>query len=536
MRNASQDWGTAYDLLLKRMSPFARDFSENCEHFRAVQYKILTSILRDNHTTPLGLKYGFSSVSSYEEYSQRVPISTYEDYQDRFTRGDPNYFTHSPLKGYTLSSGSSSARKLIPLTEHLVSEFSRALCPWLTALLLHEPRCTTGPGYWIIGPVINHDDRGDRRLCADGDYFPAEIGAALSNVLMSVPSCGGSGGFAEWALITLAHLLLEPNLSWISVWSPSLLVKLVSYIPCVRSDLISIFEMGSFAQVATAISPLAMESVLRKLSERADVRKSILQELRENLNLSTAHLWPNLHVISCWTDGWAQLFLSDLQKLFPRAVIQPKGLLATECVISIPMSLSTADAPVLSYHSHFYEFSHDESGTIYLAADVRAGERYRVLVTTGGGLYRYDLGDYVEITGFYRGVPRLRFLGKGDTVSDVCGEKLNEAHVARCFTQVAKRLECSLAGSFLQPRYSAEGYHYCLYSPVCSTQEVALVLEHLETALRENSHYEQARLLGQLGSLRHEVISEFASSVTLSTAKQPSLRPLVSAESVKAQL
>jgi len=104
MSNASQDWAAAYDLLLKRMSPFAQDFSENCERFHAVQYEILTSILRDNHTTPLGLKYAFSSVSSYEEYAQRVPISTYEDYQDQLSWGDPSYFTHSPLKGYTLSS------------------------------------------------------------------------------------------------------------------------------------------------------------------------------------------------------------------------------------------------------------------------------------------------------------------------------------------------------------------------------------------------------------------------------------------------
>ena len=70
-----------------------------------------------------------------------------------------------------------------------------------------------------------------------------------------------------------------------------------------------------------------------------------------------------------------------------------------------------------------------------------------VVLTTGGGLYRYQLRDEVEVVGFFRRCPLLRFLGKSDRVSDLVGEKLAEAHVQG----VLDRL---LAAAELQPRFA----------------------------------------------------------------------------------
>ena len=127
--------------------------------------------------------------------------------------------------------------------------------------------------------------------------------------------------------------------------------------------------------------------------------------------------------------------MAEVQALFPSVEIQPKGLLATEGCVSFPLVEQTGAA--LALRSHFFEFEevddstteHGSSGNCRLAHELSRGGRYRVVLTTSGGLYRYQLHDVVEVVGFEKQCPLLRFLGKADRVSDLVGEKLGEPHV-----------------------------------------------------------------------------------------------------------
>ena len=68
---------------------------------------------------------------------------------------------------------------------------------------------------------------------------------------------------------------------------------------------------------------------------------------------------------------------------------------------------------------------------ISLAHQLIAGRDYQVIVTTGGGLYRYPLGDRIRVTGFVHGAPCFRFVGREGLVSDFFGEKLDAAFVEK---------------------------------------------------------------------------------------------------------
>ena len=136
--------------------------------------------------------------------------------------------------------------------------------------------------------------------------------------------------------------------------------------------------------------------------------------------------WPDLAVISCWTDGASAAEARRLREFFPTTAIQGKGLLATEACVSLP--LAAGRGPVLAVRSHFFEFTTDD-GRCLAAHEVEAGTEYSVVVTTGGGLYRYRLEDRVLVTGFLGTTPTLRFLGKAGHVCDRYGEKLHVRHV-----------------------------------------------------------------------------------------------------------
>src|SRR5262249_37552599 len=126
-----------------------------------------------------------------------------------------------------------------------------------------------------------------------------------------------------------------------------------------------------------------------------------------------------------WADAHSAVAASGLARRFPKVPIQPKGLLSTEGVISIPFQ----GAHPLAIRSHFFEFI-DPYHRVVSVSDLRVGERYAVILTTAAGLWRYRLNDIVQVTGRVKQTPSIRFVGRAGLVSDRVGEKLSEDFVA----------------------------------------------------------------------------------------------------------
>lgn len=58
----------------------------------------------------------------------------------------------------------------------------------------------------------------------------------------------------------------------------------------------------------------------------------------------------------------------------------------------------------------FYLRSDKPNPNTFLVDEVEVGEKYEVVFTQMYGLYRYRLGDVVEITGFYQNCPKVKVL------------------------------------------------------------------------------------------------------------------------------
>jgi hypothetical protein len=195
-------------------------------------------------------------------------------------------------------------------------------------------------------------------------------------------------------------------------------------------------------------------------------------------------------VISCWRDANAELAVADLQRRFPRAFIQRKGLLATEAFVSIPFSKSWP----LAVRSHFFEFI-DEQGSVHLASELREDETYEVVVTTAGGLCRYRLQDCVRVNGFVEKTPTLQFLGRKGNVSDRFGEKLSEAFVADVIKELTAGFQTPPRFALLAPDDDSSGCRYTLYAEAEIQMELA---GRLDALLRRNPQYDWCRKVDQL--------------------------------------
>jgi len=441
----------------------------------------------------------------------RVPILGYddlEDYVDMIGAGEKNVLTGNEIIMLETTSGSSAPSKLIPYTKELKKQFNHGVAPWITDIYAKFPTIFFGNSYWSISPV-NHKQR---RTAAgipigfeeDNEYF-GFFGRLFLKAIFAVPSeVKYIDNIESFRYVTMLFLLKTKNLALISVWNPSFLTLLLDTLDKNFAQLVSDLEKGEIS------SDVSMDIDLRlKLNKLLGKNRKRAVEIRKT-NKEYEKIWPKLKFISCWKDAAALGFAEELQKRFPNVYIQGKGLLATEGMISIPYRGLT----VLSARSHFFEFEvmdeRDEfSGETVLAHETMAGEKYGVIITTAGGLYRYRLLDIVEVTGHMKKCPTLKFLGKYLNVSDLFGEKLNEIHVMNVVEEKLKEYKIVPVFYIVAPREPSEGV-YVLYLQTADevSKDILNRLVHeIDIGLCENFHYKYCRDLGQLQSIRLFIIN-----------------------------
>ena len=460
------------------------------------QRRILKRLLADNSASAFGRAHDFAGIGSHEEFRERVPLADYEDLEPwivRIMRGEESVLTREKVTRLVPTSGSAGARKLIPFTSALQREFNAAIGPWIVDLCREHPAVPFGPAYWSISPAMPAGAEAGSAVPIGFDDDGAYLGGIrkrLVGATFAAPSALRWIADAEsFRYATLLCLLRQPELRLISVWHPSFLSLLLDALPGWWDELLEDIGTGGCRR-ATAF-PAEVRHALR-----GSPQPRRLQTLRQGNPADPHTLWPQLRVVSCWGDAQAALPRADLQKRLPQVTIQAKGLLATEAFVSIPFRWHHP----LALTSHFFEFE-DERGALRLAHELRRGESYKVVVTTAGGLWRYRLGDIVEVDAFVAATPSLRFLGRGAGVSDLCGEKLTEVFVTRAIAGACASCDFAPAFAMLAPeRDAAFHWHYTLF---LGDEPPAALLPALEDALRANPHYALCRDLDQLGPLRH---------------------------------
>ncbi len=488
---------------------------------KSVQTALLRRILKQNSNTEFGRLHHFDFLRTPEDYLS-VPLADYEDYAtavEAIRSGHSNVLTAEPVELLQPTSGSTTASKRIPYTRSLQCEFKAAIAPWIASLYLALPSLLLGRHYWSISPntdpVSRPEDTHSRVRVgfADDSEYLGTIQRLLTRLLFPVPSeISQVRNPRSFEYLTLLFLCRERNLRLISVWHPSFLTLLLNALSLCFDSLLRDIESGTISEMIE-LTPELREKFKRRLPpdpKRAKELRRINPAVRGNIR----EIWPHLTLISCWTDGIVEPWRTQLAETFPHAVIQGKGLTATEGIISFP--LGRYSGKVCAVRSHFLEFSDMETGHVHHAWNLGQGREYSVILTTGGGLYRYRLHDVVRVNGFYGQAPYLDLLSRDNLVSDLVGEKLNARHVADSLTQVKQSMNLHLRFALLAPVLESPekvnpGYVlYCQPEPEDSPDFQDLA-RRMETELSQNYHYQHARRLSQLTPLRVFLVSGEAS-------------------------
>ncbi len=424
----------------------------------------LRELLEKQANTAFGRAYHFSSIRSPEHFRSAIPPMDYEEHRqwiERVAAGEGDVLACDKIIGFEKTSGTSSQAKWIPISEGLQHEFARGLATWFSSWQQRRPEVFAGRAYWAISPPGMKPEVAPGGLpvgmTSDAAYFPEDVGEKLAKWLV-IPELSGrpEAVFEE----TATALLATPDLSVISVWSPTFL--------------------------------LGIDTALRRM--RGD--------------FSWRDLWPRLALVSCWADASSAPWIPRLSEQLGGIPIEAKGLLATEGITSVPDAID--GSPRLASECHWHEFLDDEGRFIEIF-NLKLDRIYEVLITTGGGLFRYRSGDRVQVTGRGSdGLPRLRFVGRAGLGSDLVGEKLIEC-------QVLEALMASGSHGFMVADPERPGYALWLEDPLRAGA--------VESLLRQNPYFDQALALRQLGPLQiRRLPDEWSTKLASSLARHRGCR------------
>lgn len=111
-----------------------RQFEEATHRPEETQDAILRRILAHHAHTDFGRKHGFAGIRTLADYRRQLPIASYdyfEPYIQRVMKGETNALLGDPkVHMFALTSGTTAARKYIPVTDPYLRDYKRGWNLW----------------------------------------------------------------------------------------------------------------------------------------------------------------------------------------------------------------------------------------------------------------------------------------------------------------------------------------------------------------------------------------------------------------------
>lgn len=400
------------------------------------QRALLARIVADNRDTDFGRRHGFASISSVEDYVQRVPVHEYEalrPYIEAEIERNERALTAEPPQRYARTSGTTGRPKDVPLTGGHLAHLRRIHEASVAFQHRTCPAAFEGGIMAIVSPAMEG-------ALANGKPYGSASGMVAGNtpslVLQKfvVPAAVLTIAESRVKYLTILRLALErPDVTYLGSANPTTLLTLIKLYRQHEARLLDDLRRGSFF-CAHEVPEDVMRAIRGRLSPQPARAAALARLAADHGELRIRHLWPELRLVVTWTCASAGIAVDALRReLAPRTRILELGYVSSEFRGTITLG-RRAGTGLPTLDAHFFEFVErerwDRGEPEFLTLDrIRKGIDYYVIVTTPSGLYRYFINDLVRVTGRLHRTPLLKFAQKGKGVTNITGEKLYEAQV-----------------------------------------------------------------------------------------------------------
>lgn len=468
---------------------------------QSTQNKLLQQIIRNNKNTRFGKKFGFESITTYQQFQKAVPVHTYDDLrlyiEDQDTRKEQAIHTEYPIL-FSVTSGTTGTPKYIPIFPSTASQFKKSQALFSIAQYEGIPSIYRGKILGIGSPVIEG-------VLESGTPYGSVSGLLLQSMpylirrkyLIPHEVLEIEDYQLKYFLIC-AFSLQETNISFISSANPSTFLKMMDVIKSDLQNLVDFLATGNLSNKidgSNSYQPL-IDKIFKPDPNRADELKAFIG--RES-DLTFQTLWPNLQAVATWMGGSCKLLIPKLRTLLDnKTKIIELGYLSSEFRGSLVVDVINNKC-IPTFHENFFEFAEledwDNKTQRFLTLEqIEPGKQYYVIITAQNCLYRYFINDIIEVTGLFNNTPTIEFIQKGKGITNITGEKLSEQQLIEALDRLKKELETPF--DFFIMLANPEELQYTLYIEI---PPQASLEKNLETQLsRLNIEFEAKRKSSRL--------------------------------------
>ncbi|KAL5797636.1 hypothetical protein ACOSQ2_002456 [Xanthoceras sorbifolium] len=391
-------------------------------------------------------------------YKSLVPLASHADlepYIQRIADGDTGapILTHQPITTLSLSSGTTEGRqKYVPFTRHSAQttlQIFRLTAAYRSRVypireggrileFIYSSKQFKTKGGLTAGTATTH-------------YYASEefkIKQEKTKSFTCSPEeviCGG-----DYKQSTYCHLLLglyfSDQVEFITSTFAYSIVQAFTAFEELWRDICQDIKQGRLSSRITI--PKMRQAVLEMIiSPNPHLASQIEVNCKKLESLDwfglIPKLWPNAKYVYSIMTGSMQPYLKKLRHYAGDLPLVSADYGSTESWIGAnldpclpPEKVTFAVVPTFSYFEFIpiYRRKQDCSPVIddfiedepVPLSQVKLGQEYEIVLTTFTGLYRYRLGDVVEVAGFHKGTPKLNFLCRRKLILTVNIDKNTE--------------------------------------------------------------------------------------------------------------
>jgi hypothetical protein len=484
-----------------------KSFVKSLERPAQTQADAIRRILAVNKNSSFGRQYDFSSMLSERDFRDRVPIHNYEDlrpYIERQIDGGEDERLPKPLLCIQ-TSGTTGKPKFIPVYRETLRSYRRCQSISSHAQYRSIKGVFSGSILAIVSPSIEGHFE-------NGMPYGSMSGAIAQSLSKAVRSRGvlpeaifEVADYEDRYRLIAALALSDASISALASANPSTLLRLSDVIWQYWENLIGYIETNDVEVLDLGLPPKE-SSMLLSGHQANRARAAELRELvRVHGRPTFSQLWPNLKGVATWTSGNCALLTPRLKKQLSSDVcITEMGYMASEFWGTITMNPGLNEG-CLTIQDNFFEFIEphlwDDGGRrTLLVSELEEGKHYYVIATTQDGLYRYFINDIIEVIGFYRETPTIKFVQKGKGVTSLTGEKLYEGQVIQAVQEVCRGHGIHIDNFVMLG--DRQEMSYFLYVECCDDIDLPLFSKSFEIQLAElNIEFETKLKSGRLKSV-----------------------------------
>ncbi|MDF0719117.1 GH3 auxin-responsive promoter family protein [Kaistella sp. PBT33-4] len=419
------------------------------------QNGVLFSQLFHAENTEYGQIHGFSSISSYNDFKDRVPVVAYEDFEpyiERARKGEKDVFWPGQIKQFAKSSGTTNAKsKFIPISDESLDQ-----CHFKAGKDLLSIYANNHPDNTLF---LNKNLRlgGSAELYQD---FNTKFGDLSAIMIENLPF---------WVEITTTP---SKKTSLMSEWES----KLKAIVAEVRNE-----DVGSLTGV-----PSWMLVLLQRILADTGLR-------------SISELWPNLEVFFHGGISFKP-YREQYRNIIGKDINYYEIYNASEGFFGIQDQSGSDEMLLMLDYGIFYEFipmdrfNPDDLQAIPLE-QVEIGKNYAIVITTNGGLWRYLIGDTVKFTSL--SPFRIKISGRTKHYINAFGEELMIDNVEAALEKACEATQASVSDYTGAPVFMKDGQsgaHEWIFEFCNAPRDMDLFREVFDNHLKSiNSDYEAKR-------------------------------------------